>query len=172
MSMTDVQVKYPADGNTRIVWVPGADGIADIHAPTVTELAAGVDISCEVQSGGLDLGVSSGVIDGASICSSAVAQSTGRTTVSPTLTCWRYRPPADVAWALAEKGSIGYLAVRSGIDYETEWDEDQEVWIGLFEMGEPAPSFPGGDTNSDFSLNFNLVDGTRYDPKAVVGAGS
>lgn len=163
------EVKFPADGNTRVDWVPGADGIEDITAPTTTELATGVDLSCEITSGGLDLGVSSGTIDGASLCSDAVAQSTGRTTVSPSITFWRYRPPEDTAWDLAVKGSLGYLVVRTGVESDAEYEDGQEVWVGLFEMGEPAPEFPGGDTNTTFTLNFNLVSGREFDQKAVVG---
>lgn len=168
----DVQVKYPADGNTAVIWVPGADGVADVHAPTVEEIQDGIDLSCDIQSGGLDLGVGSGTIDGASLCSSNVAQSTGRTTVSPTLTFWRYRPPQDTAWDLARKGSLGWLVVRSGYPSEDVFEDGQEVWIGLFEMGEPAPAFPGGDTNKTFALNFNLVNGAQFDQHAVVGGES
>lgn len=172
MSIIDTQVKYPADGNTSVIWIPGADGVDDVNAPTVEEIQAGVDLSCDIQSGGLDLGISSGTIEAASLCSANVSQSTGRTTVSPTLTFWRYRQPEDTAWDLARKGEVGWLVVRTGIASEAAYEDGQEVIVGLFEMGEPSPAFPGGDTNNTFALNFNLVNGADFDAHAVVGGAS
>lgn len=166
--------KYPADGHTMVLLVPADPGIDDVHAPELAELTdpAVIDISCDIMSGGLNLGVGSGVIDGASICSANVSQSTGRTTVSPTLSFWRYLAPDDTAWEVAEKGDQYWLVVRSGYTYETALAEGQEVWLGLFEMGEPQPQFPGGDTNKSFDLNFNLVSGADFDQKAVIGGAS
>jgi hypothetical protein len=155
-----------------VLWVPGEDGIADFLAPTEAELTAGtvVDISCDIMSGGMNWGIASGTIDGASVCSGNVAQSTGRTTVSPTLSFWRYLAPDDTAWETFDKGDIGWLVRRTGYTYETAIEDGQgDLLVGLFQTGEPVPQEPGGDTNSSFDLNFNLVNGRLFTQRARVG---
>lgn len=163
------ETKYPADGATRVEWVSGVDGVADVHAPTVAELNAGVDISCHIMSGGLSLGVSTGTIDTASLCSAFVSQANGRTTVTPALTMWRYRQPDDTAWELFEEGAVGYLVIRSGVDTDDAWANGQQVIVAYVEVSEPAPEFPGGDTATTFTVNMSLISGREYDPKAWVG---
>jgi hypothetical protein len=166
-------IKFPADGQTYIGWLPDDDGdaITDVHAPETTELASIVDLSCDVQSG--DLGISTATIDAASICSAFVAQANGRTTVSPSLTFWRYKQPDDTAWDLFEKGSRGWLLVRTGIPTEEALADGQSVTLAYVEMSEPSPEFPGGDTLTTFTGSMLLVNGQLFDQKAVIGgAGS
>lgn len=164
------EVKYPADGNLRVAWVPGDDGIGNIHTPEVSELtdAAVVDLSCHIQSGGVNLGVSTNTVDTGSICSAFVSQANGRTTVAPVLTGWRYKQPEDTFWDIVEKGEVGYLVLRTGVPYETPFEAGQEVTVALVEMSEPAPEFPGGDTMTTFQVNMALVSGDKFDQKAEV----
>lgn len=164
--------KFPADGKTRIHWVAGDDGIADVHAPTVDEIEAGVDISCDIPSGGIDLGVSNATIETGSICSRFVSYANGRTTVAPALTGWRYEQPDDTFWELVEKDTVGFLVIRTGMDYEDDFEAGQMVTVIKAQMSEPAPEFPGGDTAMTFSVNFVLIAGDQFDQKAVVAAGS
>lgn len=163
------ETKYPADGSTRVYWVEGEDGIANVHAPTTADLNAGVDLSCHIMSGGLALGVSTGIIDTASLCSAFVSQANGRTTVTPTLTMWRYEQPDDTAWELFDGGEVGWLVIRSGIDTDTAWANGQGVIVAYVQVSEPAPEFPGGDTASTFAVNMLLVSGALFDQKAWVG---
>lgn len=163
------ETKYPADGSTRVYWVAGEDGIADVSAPTVSELNAGVDLSCHIQSGGLSLGVSTATIDTASLCSAFVSQANGRTTITPQLTMWRYEQPDDTAWELFDGGEVGWLVIRSGIDTDTAWANGQAVIVAYVQVSEPAPEFPGGDTATTFMVNMLLVNGRLFDQKAFVG---
>jgi hypothetical protein len=169
------EVKFPADGMTYIGFLEDAAGTAidDVSAPTLAELATIVDLSCDVQSGGIDLGVSTAVIDAASICSAFVAQALGRSTVSPTLTGWRYKQPDDTFWELVEKGKLGWLLIRTGVPTETALADGQMVTLAYIEMSDPQPAFPGGDTLTTFQVNMVLVNGQLFDQKAVIGgAGS
>lgn len=165
-------VKYPADGKTRVAWINGEDGIADKSAPDVEELEGGTDISCHIQSGGLNLGVSTATIDAGSLCSYVVSQYIGRTTVAPTLTCWRYEQPDDDMWDLVEKGAIGWLVIRTGMDYDEPWEDGQAVTTLLLQMSEPQPAFEGGDTLNTFQVTLGLINGDDFDQKAVVGGAS
>lgn len=168
------EVKFPTDGMTYIGWLADPDGtdIADVSAPELSELSTIVDLSCDVQSGGVDLGVSTAVIDAASICSAFVAQGLGRTTVSPKLTGWRYKQPDDTFWELVEKGTLGWLLIRTGVPSETALAEGQMVSLAYVEMSDPQPQFPGGDTLTTFQVNLVLVNGQLFDQKAVIGGGS
>lgn len=165
------EVKFPADGMTYIGWLEDEDGstITDVSAPTLASLSGMVDLSCDIQSGGVDLGVSSAVIDTASLCSAFVSQANGRTTVSPKLTGWRYKQPDDTFWELVEKGSLGWLLIRTGIPTETPLANGQMVTLAYVEMSEPMPSFPGGDTATTFTVNMVLVSGQLFDQKAAIG---
>lgn len=163
------ETKYPADGSTRVYWIPDEDGIADVSAPSVSELNAGVDISCHIMSGGLALGVSTATIDTASLCSAFVSQANGRTTVTPALTMWRYSQPDDTAWELFNGGEVGWLVIRSGMPTDTAWANGQAVIVAYVQVSEPAPEFPGGDTATTFVVNMLLVSGRQFDQKAWVG---
>lgn len=168
------EVKYPTDGMTYIGWLadPDGDAITDVSAPELSELSGIVDLSCDVQSGGIDLGVSTAVIDAASICSAFVAQALGRTTVSPALTGWRYKQPDDTFWELVEKGTTGWLVIRTGVPSEDALADGDMVTVAFVEMSDPQPAFPGGDTLTTFKVNLVLVNGQQFDQKAVIGGGS
>lgn len=165
------EVKFPADGMTFIGFLadPVGDAITDVSAPELTELAGIVDLSCDVQSGGIDLGVSTAVIDAASICSAFVAQALGRSSVSPALTGWRYKQPDDTFWELVEKGKLGWLLIRSGVPTDDPLADGDMVSLAYIEMSDPQPAFPGGDTLSTFGVNMVLVNGRLFDQKAVIG---
>ena len=166
--------KYPADGMLYVGWLPDSAGtaITDIEAPTEAELASIVDWSCDIQSGGVDPGISTGTIDAASICSAFVAQSVGRTTVAPTLTFWRYEQPDDTAWETVIKGTLGWLVMRTGVPSDQALADGDNITIGYMQMSEPSPAFPGGDTNSTFSESFVLVNGQKFTQRAWIGGAS
>jgi hypothetical protein len=168
------EIKFPADGQTYVGWLadPDGDAIADVSGPELAELAAIVDLSCDIQSGGLDLGVSTATIDAASLCSAFVSMALGRTTVAPTITFWRYKQPEDTAWDLVEKGTLGWLFIRTGVPTEDALAEGDQVTVAYVEMSDPQPAWPGGDTLATFQVSLVLVNGQLFDQKAIIGGGS
>lgn len=169
------ETKYPADGNLYVGFLTDPDGtaITDYLAPEKAELSSIVDLSCDIQSGGVDMGISTGTIDTASICSAFVEQSLGRTTVAPTLTLWRYKQPDDTAWDLFEYGLQGWLVLRSGVPTEDALDDGDEVTVAYVAVSEPQPTYPGGDTATTFQVSLVLLKGNKFSQKAVIGgAGS
>lgn len=167
--------KYPADGNLYIGFLadPDGDAITDIMAPETAELSSIVDLSCDVQSGGVDMGISTGTIDTTSVCSAFLEQALGRTTVAPNLTFWRYKQPDDTAWDLFEKGLRGWLVIRTGVPSGDALADGDEVTLAYVDTSEPTPAWPGGDTASTFAVQFVLVSGSKFTQKAVIGgAGS
>ena len=166
--------KYPADGQLFVGWLSDDDGsaIADIEAPTEAELSSVLDLSCDIQSGGVDTGISTATIDAGSICSAFISQSVGRTSVAPTLTFWRYRQPDDTAWETFNKGDKGWLIIRAGVESSEALSDSQNVTLAWVEASEPTPSFPGGDTNTTFDLSFVLINGQKFTQKAWIGGAS
>lgn len=166
--------KYPADGKLFVGWLedPTGEAIADVTAPTEAELSTIVDLSCEIKSGGFEPGITTGVTDAKSICSANVAQGLGQTNVSPKVTFWRFEQPDDTAWELVEKGAAGWLVWRTGVDSADPLEDGQDVSLGWFLMSDPAPEFPGGDTNATFVEQFVLQNGQMFEQKAVIGGGS
>lgn len=166
------EVKYTGDGWTRVGWLVDSvgDAITDVSAPSLADMAGIVDLSCHIPSGGIDLGASSGTVETGSLCSDVVSQAGGRTTIAPTITGWRYKQPDDTFWELVEKGTTGWLFIREGKAYSTAFAAGDMVICAFVEMGEPNPNFEGGDTAKTFDINFLLVNGAKYDPKAVLVA--
>jgi len=167
-------IKYPADGQLYVGWLADSAGTAveDVEAPDLADFAEIVDLSCDIQSGGVDLGISTATIDAASICSAFVAMANGRTTVAPTLTFWRYKQPDDTAWELFEKGSLGWLLIRTGMPSEQALADGDQVTLAWLEMSEPSPEFPGGDTLTTFNGSMLLVNGQKFSQKATIGGES
>ena len=167
-------VKFPADGHTYVGWLadPDGDAITDVSAPELAELSGIVDLSCHIQSGGLDLGISTGSISAASLCSAFVSMANGQTTVAPVITGWRYKQPDDTFWELVDKGELGWLIIRTGVPTEDALADGDMVTVAYVEMSDPSPSWPGGDTLTVFDVSMNLVNGQLFDQKAVIGGGS
>lgn len=167
-------IKYPADGQLYIGWLPDDTGeaITDVEAPELAELGDIVDLSCDVQSGGVDMGISTATIDAASICSAFVEQALGRVTVAPVLTFWRYKQPDDTAWDLFEYGTQGWLVLRSGVPTGDALADGDQVTLAYVAMSEPAPTYPGGDTLTTFAGTMVLVKGNKFSQKAIIGGES
>ena len=63
-----------------------------------------------------------------------------------------------------------YLSGRIRMAMQTAFAAGDMVICAFVEMGEPNPNFEGGDTAKTFDINFLLVNGAKYDPKAVLVA--
>lgn len=123
----------PADGNTRVLWVPA---IANTAAPTVAELTAGsvVDISCYLTSDGFTPSLSEQVITDERLCSTQIFEQPGRSTDSldviyidntNSANAATYNKAADTL----TKGAAGFVVVRRGIPYENAIAAAQKVTV-------------------------------------------
>ena len=70
------------DGNYRVTWVPT---IALPATPTVTELAAGIDLECQITPDGLSREASDEAVDTSRLCSVFTTQRVGRTSFEVSL---------------------------------------------------------------------------------------
>lgn len=76
-----------AKGNRRVVWAPA---VADIESPTLAEIAAGKDITCFIQKGGITLGTTdSDTTDESSLCDLAKGAAITDANYESTVTMFR-----------------------------------------------------------------------------------
>lgn len=128
----------PFDGNMA-VWVVPA--IADSSAPTVAEIAAGVDISCYLTPDGFAPTAEQATITDDRLCSTETFGKPGRKTRGLTLTGIDNTNSAneedynELVEALPE-GTDVYVVRRRGIPYDTPIAADQKVTV--------LPVTPGG----------------------------
>src|SRR5690625_4041562 len=122
----------PADGNIKTVLVPA---VADLAAPTVTELTAegAIDISCYLTRGGFALTVDQQVITDERECDRIVRQAPG--SVNPSLAITGIdNTNTELAEALADNSQ--WVAVRRrGKSFEEELAAGDVVSVTSFRAG-------------------------------------
>ncbi len=126
--------KTLADARTRLVALTTKP--ANPAAPTVTELTAGIDLSCRILKSDYRLSpVASDTVPDTELCSEGNAVTFGASNYEGSVTPFRYLTEAgkadatnDVAWdALKEKGTELWLYEREGPKYDAAWAAADEV---------------------------------------------
>lgn len=156
--------------NRRLVWVPT---IADIKAPTVLEVNAGILLSCLVTRANYQFGITGNEeIKDAADCAKFDSSVPGIATVEAAMDFFRFRnAPDDIAWTTFDGANIaGYLVERTG---QIEDGEDQNVVeiatgdelkvasVLTYDQQTIAPSTAGYE-------KFHQIFGVQeYEPRAV-----
>jgi len=126
--------KTLADARTRLVALTTAP--ANPAAPTVTELEAGIDLSCRILKSDYRLSpVASDTVADTELCAEGNAVTYGASNYEGSLTPFRYLTDDgkadatnDVAWeTLKEKGTELWLYEREGPRYDAPWTAADEV---------------------------------------------
>lgn len=123
-----------ADGKTRVAWVPA---IANIAAPTTTELNAGLLLQSLLTADGLGgFQPETAKVDTSSLASTFNTAKNGRTSFdSPMLTLKR-QDTGDTAYTTLIRAAAGYIVVRSSVTESTAWTSTQAVRVYPVECGE------------------------------------
>ncbi|MBE7701268.1 hypothetical protein H9623_13285 [Oerskovia sp. Sa1BUA8] len=126
--------KTLADARTRLVALTTKP--ANPAAPTVTELTAGIDLSCRILKSDYRLSpVASDTVPDTELCSEGNAVTFGASNYEGSVTPFRYLTEAgkadaanDIAWdTLKEKGTELWLYEREGPKYDAAWAAADEV---------------------------------------------
>ena len=165
--------KMLTDDNLRLAWVPV---IADYHAPTVTELTAGIDLSCLITAANYSLGATGDdAISDPAMCDSSNSSVPGRTTFEAVMDFFRFNEAADdVAWTtFTGKGIHGYLVERLGHDtgtkaHEVAWAAGDEVSVYEVISNTPQKQSPATAGYVKFKIQFSPQ--SNIDERAVVAA--
>lgn len=164
-----------AEGNDAVWFVPA---IANLTAPTVTEINAGINLSCYIK-GTFDINNEQGTGDDRRLCSKQTFQTLGRVTTSVQPITYVYDPQAPTgdaeneAYETLTQGTKGYLVRRRGLDaQDVDIAAAQKVTVVPIECGvqdeDPIPD------NDEFAkLTVTQVFGvTGPVKKGAVAAGA
>lgn len=157
------------DGEIKVQWVPGLEGISDRTGPTTAEISAGTDITEFLQS--LDT-----PLDGEAVPSMDLSSAYRKTVAGPfggEITSVMYREDAsedDIAFPLFPRNTTGYFVIRrfGGSDVAFADGQDVEVWPVRVITRSPVAAESA--VVQAFTANFAGLDDPEME--AVVGGGS
>jgi hypothetical protein len=120
---------------TRIWWLTS---VASKTAPTVAEIAAGVDVSAFVPKDGLKVGSTNNKVKSDDITTAFMSEIPGSYGNALALTCFR-DDTTDTAWATFQtRGTNGFLLVRRMIAVTTAVAIGQKVEVYPGATGQPV----------------------------------
>ncbi|WP_318201035.1 hypothetical protein [Streptomyces sp. SCL15-4] len=145
-----------SDGKTRVAWL---STVANINAPTVTELTAGADYTKRITPDGLKLDPSTADVDTGSLASTFDTKTVGRVGFDVELTFKRGDTVGDDApYTTLKYGVSGFLVVRRGLAYNTAWASGQKVEVYPITCGEPQNSSPAANEVMKFVSPMKVTD--------------
>ncbi len=123
-----------ADGRTRAAWVTT---IANIAAPTVAELNAGILLQNTLTPAGLKgLQPETAKVDASSLASTITLQRNGRAGIDGAMLEFKKQDGTDTIYDTLLFQVTGYLVVRTSILEATAWTIGQKVRVYPMECGE------------------------------------
>lgn len=163
--MTDVI----SDGMIRVYWVPGASGIANINAPTVAELNAGLNITAQITDDGLEgWEADQARVPNTSLASKTDTERMGRDKLANPLLRLKWQEPTDTVRSTVIKGVFGHVVIRRGIDEGTAWAATHKCQVVPVEAGRRRDTKKEDNTMLRFEIPFANHIAPAYD--AVVAA--
>lgn len=150
------------DGNVRVSFVPT---IANIHAPTTTELNAGTALESYITPTGLQIKATTASIDTSNLASTFTTQAAGRRSFAITVEMKR-QTPTDVAYNLVPYRTAGFLVVRRTLTSSTAWLSTQVVEVYPVITGEPELTPPAMNEVGKFTAPMMMT--LDPDTRAVI----
>jgi hypothetical protein len=132
-----------SDGKTRVCWVTS---IANINAPTTSELNAGIDLTSTMTADGLSgFNPDTADVDTSSLASTFTTNVNGRTSFSNTQLTLKRQSGTDTIFTTLTRDTAGYVVIRRSVAQATAWTSTQgvEVYPALCEevsRMDPAPN--------------------------------
>lgn len=144
-----------SDGMTRVAWV---SSVANINAPTTTELNGGLDLTPRLTVDGLKVDPTTDDVDTSSLASTFSTMEAGRIKYAAELTIKRgTTTPEDQPYTTLTYGVHGYLVVRRGVTYATAWTSGQQVEVYPVACGERANVAPAANEVMKFTAPLKVT---------------
>lgn len=116
---------FSSDGMTRVAFVPA---IANITAPTTTELNAGLLLQAIITADGLEgFEASTSTVDNTALNSLFDTVTIGRDKYSNTMLRLKKQLTGDTAYSTLFRGVTGFIAIRRDIAETTAWASTQPL---------------------------------------------
>lgn len=149
--MADIVV----DGFTRVAYVPT---IANINAPTTTELNAGILLTSVLTPDGLSgFEPTTADVDNSSLASTFDTKTIGRDSYSGTKLTFKKQSGTDTAYATLTRGTSGYIVVRRYIDNSTAWASSQAVEVYPVIFGQTRNLAPAANTVTKWEVDTKIT---------------
>lgn len=161
---------YGFDGMIKVSWVPT---IANIGAPTLAELAAGVDMECRLTPDGLTTGAETAEVDSSKLCSTSNSAVVGRRTF--TVGVKYVRGDDEEAQAVEEAlvyGARGFLTVRRDLSATVDYAAAQKIEVYPAQVRQPNPDAPAANALQAVDVPMVVTKEPRGygDPAVIAGA--
>jgi hypothetical protein len=144
-----------ADGKTRVYWV---STIANIQAPTTTELNAGIALHSTMTADGLNgFRPDTADVDTSALDSTFNTTVNGRTSFDNTMIRLKKQSGTDTIFTTLVRDTAGYLVVRRSVTASTAWASAQacEVYPAL--CGEVARVDPEPNTVERYEVPMKIT---------------
>lgn len=144
-----------ADGKTRVSWVPT---IANIAAPTTTELNAGMLLQSTLTADGLmGLNPETADVDTSSLASTFNTAVNGRTSFSNTGLRLKKQSGTDTIFTTLVRDTAGYLVVRRSLAESTAWASAQAVEVYPALCGEVSRMNPEPNSVERYEIPLKIT---------------
>lgn len=145
----------PGDGKTRVDWVPA---IANINAPTTTELNAGVRVSQWTTADGV-VGFRPETADVATtnVESTFNTNTNGRRSFSGTMLRFKKQTGSDIVYTTMTPDTEGYIVIRRSLAAATAYASTQAVQVYPVICGETAWVDPEENTVERFEVPLKMT---------------
>lgn len=144
-----------ADGRTRAYWVTT---IANIAAPTTTELNAGIDLTSTLTADGLmGLQPDTADVDTSSLASTFNTTVNGRTSFSNTRLRLKKQSGTDTIFTTLVRDTAGYLVIRRSVTQATAFASAQALEVYPALCGEVARMDPEPNTVERYEIPIKIT---------------
>jgi hypothetical protein len=145
------------DGRVRVTW---CTTIANIAAPTTTELNAGSALEGLLTPDGLNVTASTNGVDVSTLKSTFTTMRAGRRSFDVSLT-FHHDDTSDLGFTLFTYRTTGYLVIRrprlAATDATTAWLSTQNIEVYPLDTGERTEVPPKPDGTYDLTIPFFLM---------------
>lgn len=165
--------KMLAQANVKLLWVPDG-GIADVSAPTVSELTAGtvIDLSCLVTKANYLFGAAGDEsISDPALCAEGSSTVPGNTNYEAGADFFRFVESADdIGWStFTGKGIGGFLVERRGKRFSLPIVASDEVKVMEVLSGTPR-TLPVPENGGYEKFRVDFFPQSQVDLRAIVAA--
>ncbi len=144
-----------ADGKTRVAWVPA---IANINAPTTTELNAGMLLQSTMTADGLvGFRPETADVDTSALDSTFSTSVNGRTSFSGTMLRLKKQSGTDTIFDTLVRDAAGYVVIRRSVAASTAWASAQKCEVYPALCGEVSRVDPEPNTVERYEIPVKIT---------------
>jgi hypothetical protein len=144
-----------ADGKTRVYWVTS---IANINAPTTSELNAGIALHSTLTADGLNgFQPATADVDTSALDSTFNTVVNGRTSFDNTTLRLKKQSGTDTIFTTLTRDTAGYVAIRRSVTASTAWASAQAVEVYPALCGEVSRMDPEPNSLERYEIPIKIT---------------